>query len=75
MKVAIAISIPRITGLTIQRGDMTVILWTIVIAGLRTYGATYRKMWLRLIGAFVGGVLGLAAIIIVTPNSRPCCRT
>jgi fusaric acid resistance family protein len=68
MKVAIAISIAYITGLTIQRGDMTVILWTIVIAGLPTYGATYRKMWLRLIGAFVGGTLGLAAIIIVSPN-------
>jgi len=68
MKVAIAISIAYVVGLTIKRDDMTVILWTIVIAGLPTYGATYRKMWLRIIGATVGGLIGLAAIVIVTPN-------
>jgi len=46
-----------------------VILWTVIIAGLRTYGATFRKMALRLVGGIIGGVVGLAMIIIVTtPN-------
>lgn len=67
-KLGVAIALAYVVGLTTQRGDLTVILWTIVIAGLPTYGATYRKMWLRLIGGVIGGAIGLAMIIIVTPN-------
>ena len=67
-KVAVAIAIAYVVGLTTRRGDLTVILWTVIIAGLPTYGATYRKMLLRLLGGVVGGLAGLAAIIIVTPN-------
>jgi len=67
-KLGVAIALAYVVGLTTQRGDLTVILWTVVIAGLPTYGATYRKMWLRLIGGVIGGAIGLAMIIIVTPN-------
>jgi len=67
-KLGVAIALAYVVGLTTQRGDLTVILWTVLIAGLPTYGATYRKMWLRLIGGIIGGVIGLAMIIIVTPN-------
>jgi Fusaric acid resistance protein family len=67
-KLGVAIALAYVVGLTTQRGDLTVILWTVVIAGLPTYGATYRKMWLRLIGGVIGGAIGLAMIIFVTPN-------
>jgi uncharacterized membrane protein YccC len=67
-KLGVSIALAYVVGLTTQRGDLTVILWTVIIAGLPTYGATYRKMWLRLIGAIIGGVIGLGMIILVTPN-------
>jgi len=67
-RLGIAIALAYVVGLTTQRGDLTVILWTVVIAGLPTYGATYRKMWLRLIGGVIGGAIGLAMIILITPN-------
>lgn len=67
-KLGVAIALAYVVGLTTQRGDLTVILWTVVIAGLPTYGATYRKMWLRLIGGVIGGAIGLAMIIFVTLN-------
>jgi len=67
-KLGVAIALAYVVGLTTQRGDLTVILWTVIIAGLPTYGATYRKMWLRLIGGIIGGAIGLAMIIMVTPN-------
>jgi uncharacterized membrane protein YccC len=39
-----------------------------MITGLPTYGASMRKMILRFVGAALGGALGLAAIIAVSPN-------
>jgi len=43
-------------------------LSTVVTAGLPTYGATLGKMILRLLGAAVGGAIGLLAIALVSPN-------
>ena len=43
-------------------------MWTAVIAGLPTYGATLRKMILRIVGAVIGGLLGLLMIFVVSPN-------
>src|SRR5713226_6436645 len=74
-KVGLAIALAYVVGLTTQRGDLTVILWTVIIAGLRTYGATFRKMALRLVGGIIGGAIGLAMIVIVTPTSKRCCPT
>jgi len=41
---------------------------TCVIVGQSSFGATVQKALLRLAGATVGGLLGLAAILLVVPN-------
>jgi uncharacterized membrane protein YccC len=68
LKLAAAVALAFVIGVTTQRGDLTTILWTVLITGLPTYGASMRKMILRFVGAALGGVLGLAAIIAVSPN-------
>ncbi|MGH7914777.1 MAG: FUSC family protein, partial [Candidatus Binataceae bacterium] len=68
LKLAAAVALAFMVGMTTQRGDLTTILWTVMIAGLPTYGASMHKMILRFVGALLGGVLGLAAIIAVSPN-------
>lgn len=68
LKLAAATALAFVVGLTTQRPDLTTILWTVMIAGLPTYGASLRKMILRFVGAALGGVLGLAAVIAVSPN-------
>ncbi|HEY6421021.1 MAG TPA: FUSC family protein [Candidatus Binataceae bacterium] len=67
-KVALSIVIAYSTGLFTQQADLTTILTTTIISGQPTYGGTLRKMVLRNIGALLGGVVSLLAIIIVTPN-------
>ncbi len=57
-----------VVGLITQRADLSTILTTILITCLPTYGAAIRKMILRIVGALIGGVVSLLAIIIVTPN-------
>ena len=68
LKLAAAVALAFVVGVTTQRGDLTTILWTVMITGLPTYGASMRKMILRFVGALLGGILGLAAIIAVSPN-------
>lgn len=68
LKLSAALALAFVVGVTTQRADLTTILWTVMIAGLPTYGASLRKMILRFAGAALGGVLGLAAIIAVSPN-------
>jgi len=68
LKLAAALALAFVVGVTTQRGDLTTILWTVMIAGLPTYGASLRKMMLRFVGATLGGILALAAIIAVSPN-------
>lgn len=68
LKLAAAVALGFVAGVTTQRGDLTTILWTVMITGLPTYGASMRKMILRFVGAALGGILGLAAIIAVSPN-------
>jgi hypothetical protein len=67
-KVALSIVIGFVIGFASQRVDLSVIITTIIIAGLPTYGATLNKMLLRLVGNASGGALGLLAIVVVTPN-------
>jgi multidrug resistance protein MdtO len=57
-----------IVGLITQRADLSTILTTVLITALPTYGAALRKMILRIVGAAIGGVVSLLAIIIVSPN-------
>jgi uncharacterized membrane protein YccC len=67
-KVALCMVIGYFIGLTTQRADLSVILTTIVITALPTYGAAARKMVLRLVGTILGGVVTILTIMIVTPN-------
>jgi uncharacterized membrane protein YccC len=68
IKLGIAIVGVFIAGLTTQRPELDTIVWTALIVGLPTYGATLRKMALRLGGVFVGGAAAITAMIIISPN-------
>ncbi len=68
IKVGIATVLGYVVGVTSHHEELGVILTTILIAGLPTYGASLHKMILRLAGNTVGGVLAILATIIVTPN-------
>jgi uncharacterized membrane protein YccC len=67
-KLAVAMTVMLVISLTAQRPEFTAALWTVLITGLPTYGATMRKMMLRFGGVAVGGTVALATIIVVTPN-------
>ncbi len=68
LKVAISVVAAFVLGLASQRADLSTIMTTVIIAGLPTYGASRRKMNLRIIGSVLGGAITVAAIIITTPN-------
>ena len=68
MKVGLAVVIGYVVGIVTQRADLSTILTTVLITALPTYGAVLRKMILRIVGALIGGIVSLLAIIIVTPN-------
>jgi uncharacterized membrane protein YccC len=55
-------------GIVAHRADLSTILTTVLITALPTYGASLRKMILRIIGATLGGAVSLVVIIIVSPN-------
>jgi Fusaric acid resistance protein family len=68
LKVGAAIVIGYVIGIVDNRPELNTILTTVIITALPTYGAALRKMNLRIIGAIIGGLISLLAIIIVTPN-------
>ena len=68
MKVGLCVVIGYLVGIVTQRADLSTILTTVLITALPSYGAALRKMILRIVGALVGGIISLLAIIIVTPN-------
>ena len=68
LKVGLCVVAGFMVGITTQRGDLYTILITILITALPTYGAALNKMILRIVGATIGGVISLLAIIIVSPN-------
>jgi hypothetical protein len=68
LKVGLCVVVGYTIGLVTQRPDLSTILTTILITALPTYGATLRKMILRIVGVIIGGALTLLTIIIVTPN-------
>jgi uncharacterized membrane protein YccC len=68
LKVGICSVVGYVLGLAAQRPELSVILTTVVITALPTYGASLRKMILRIVGAVLGGLISVLAIIIVTPN-------
>jgi uncharacterized membrane protein YccC len=67
-KVGLCVIVGYVVGLTTQQSGLTTILTTVIITALPTYGAALRKMILRMVGAFIGGIISLVAIVIVTPN-------
>jgi uncharacterized membrane protein YccC len=68
MKVGFCTIIGYLIGLSAQRPQLSVILTTIVITALPSYGRSLRKMIQRIVGAILGGLMALLMIIIVTPN-------
>jgi uncharacterized membrane protein YccC len=68
LKVGLCTVIGYIIGIWSQRPELSVILITVIITALPTYGASLRKMILRIVGALVGGLISLLMIILVTPN-------
>jgi uncharacterized membrane protein YccC len=69
-RVALAVTAAYVAGVASQRSDLGVIMWTVVLTGQVTYGATLHKAILYVIGAAIGGVVTLATIIVVSPNSE-----
>jgi uncharacterized membrane protein YccC len=68
LKVGLCVVLGYVIGVITQRADLSTILTTVLITALPTYGAAFRKMVLRIVGAIIGGAVSLLAIIIVTPN-------
>lgn len=68
LKVALCVVIGYVIGLITQRADLSTILTTIIVTALPTYGASLRKMILRIAGAVIGGAISLLAIIVASPN-------
>ena len=68
LKVGACVVIGFVIGIIDHRPELNTILTTVIITALPTYGAALRKMNLRIVGAIVGGLISLLAIIIVTPN-------
>ncbi len=68
LKVGLCVVIGYVIGILTQRADLSTILTTVLITALPSYGATFRKMILRIVGGIIGGAVSLLAIIIVTPN-------
>ncbi len=67
-KLAIAMALAFVIAMVAHRADLKTIILTVMITGLPTYGASLHKMILRFVGAALGGVLALGAIIVSSPN-------
>jgi uncharacterized membrane protein YccC len=67
-KLGLAATLGFVVGVASHRSELGVIVWTAIIAGLPTYGATVRKMILRIVGGVIGGLLVLLIMMAVSPN-------
>ena len=67
-KLGIATTLAFVVGVASHRSELGVTVWTALLAGLPTYGATLRKMILRIVGGVIGGLLALPVMIVVSPN-------
>jgi uncharacterized membrane protein YccC len=67
-KVGLATTLAYIVGVASHRSELGAAVWTALIAGMPTYGATKRKMILRIVGGVIGGLLALPVMLVVSPN-------
>jgi Fusaric acid resistance protein family len=67
-KVALAVTLAYVVGVASHRSQLSVTVWTARTAGLPNYGATLRKMILRVVGAVIGGLLALSIMMVISPN-------
>src|SRR5262249_56886343 len=63
-KLGLAATLGYVVGVASQRSELSVIVWTAVMAGLPTYGATLRRMILRVAGAVIGGLVAPAVLLV-----------
>ncbi|MBV8135401.1 MAG: FUSC family protein [Deltaproteobacteria bacterium] len=68
LKVGLCIVVGYTIGLVAHRAELSTVLTTVLITALPTYGASLRKMILRIVGATLGGAVSLVTIMIVSPN-------
>lgn len=69
IKIGLAVTIAFIVGLTAGKGELSVMIWSVLTVGPPTYGAQVRKIILRLAGGIVGGLVAIPTIMILSPNS------
>jgi len=67
-KLGIATTLAYVVGIASHRSELGVTVWTALIAGQPTYGATVRKMILRIAGGVIGGLLALPVMMVVSSN-------
>jgi uncharacterized membrane protein YccC len=67
-KLGLAATLAFVVAIASHRSELGVVVWTTMIAGLRTYGATLRKMILRIAGGVIGGLQALLIMMVVSPN-------
>jgi uncharacterized membrane protein YccC len=67
-KLGLAATLAFVVAIASHRSELGVIVWTTMIAGLRTYGSTLRKMILRIAGGVIGGLQALLIMMVVSPN-------
>ncbi|HLH78107.1 MAG TPA: FUSC family protein [Candidatus Binataceae bacterium] len=70
IKVAAAMTVGFLVVITSNHAELDTVSLTVMICALPSYGATLRKMNLRLAGAALGGALAIAAMQVVSPNSE-----
>jgi len=70
IKVAAAMTVGFLVVITSNHAELDTVSLTVMICALPSYGATLRKMNLRLAGAALGGLLAIAAMQLVSPNSE-----
>src|SRR5262249_2911931 len=67
-KVGLATTLAYVVGVASHRSELGTAVWTARVTGLPTYGATLRKMILRIAGGVIGGLLTLPVMLVVSPN-------
>jgi multidrug resistance protein MdtO len=65
---SIALLTAFVMGLIEHDPAMHAALWLLMIGGPPSHGATVRKFSVRLVGAAIGGLIAIVAIVLLSPN-------